>query len=101
MLAGFKHFQTSGQGDLIGKTVEVTAIKKNFNSALTAEGFERFVSLGEDFDPRKHEALLSTPSADHEPSTVMTELRPGYLHNNEVVRPAQVEIAIAPPTEES
>lgn len=78
----------------------ITVIQKNFNNALTTEGFERFDSLGEEFDPRKHEALLSSPSADYEPNTVMRELRPGYLHNKEVVRPAQVEIAIAPPAEE-
>ncbi len=75
----------------------IMAIQKNFVSAVAAEGFERFDSVGEDFDPRKHEALLSSPSADHEPNTVISELRPGYTQNSEVVRPAQVEIAISPP----
>ncbi len=74
----------------------VTAIQKNFAKAIAAEGFERFGSVGEDFDPRKHEALVSRPSADHEPNTVISELRPGYMQYNEVVRPAQVEIAIEP-----
>ena len=75
----------------------IDAIQKNFANAVNAEGFERFDSVGEDFDPRKHEALLSTPSSDHHPGTIIAELRPGYTHNGEVVRPAQVEIAIAPP----
>lgn len=74
----------------------ITAIQKNFAKAIAAEGFERFGSVGEDFDPRKHEALLSRPSVDHEPNTVISELRPGYMQYNEVVRPAQVEIAIEP-----
>lgn len=78
----------------------IAAIQKNFMNALTSEGFERFESVGEDFDPRKHEALLSSPSSDHAPNTVITELRPGYLHNDEVVRPAQVQIAVEPPSEE-
>ena len=74
----------------------ITAIQKNFVNALTAEGFERFTSVGEVFDPRRHEALLSTATSEYEPNTVVTELRPGYMRNEEVVRPAQVQISIAP-----
>jgi molecular chaperone GrpE len=74
----------------------ITAIQKNFLNALMAEGFERFTSVGEAFDPRKHEALLSTATSEYEPDTVVTELRPGYMRNDEVVRPAQVQISTAP-----
>ena len=74
-----------------------TAIHKKFLSSLSFEGFERFESLGQDFDPRKHEALLSSISSEYEPNTVIAELRPGYMHNDEVVRPAQVEISIDDP----
>lgn len=79
----------------------ISAIQKNFVNALASEGFERFECVGEDFDPRKHEALLSSPTSDHKPNTVITELRPGYIHNDEVVRPAQVQIAVEPPEDEA
>ena len=76
----------------------IIAIQKNFVSAIAAEGFEKFTSVGEVFDPRRHEALLSSTSAKHEPNTIIKELRPGYMQHNNVVRPAQVEIATeAPP----
>ena len=75
----------------------INAIHKKFLSELYFEGFEQFDSLGEEFDPRKHEALLSSITADSEPNTVIAVLRPGYTHNGEVVRPAQVEIAVAEP----
>ena len=75
----------------------INAIHKKFLSELSFEGFEQFDSLGEEFDPRKHEALLSSITADSEPNTVIAVLRPGYTHNSEVVRPAQVEIAVAEP----
>tara|TARA_Y100000588_G_scaffold367768_1_gene434861 strand:- start:1626 stop:2231 length:606 start_codon:yes stop_codon:yes gene_type:complete len=75
----------------------IKAIHKKFLSALSSEGFEKFDSLGEEFDPRKHEALLSRITVDSEPNTVIAELRAGYTHNGEVVRPAQVEIAISEP----
>ena len=74
----------------------IKAIQKNFVNALMAEGFERFISVGETFDPRKHEALLSTATSEYEPDTVVAELRPGYMRNDEVVRPAQVQISTAP-----
>ena len=75
----------------------INAIHKKFLTELSLEGFEQFDSLGEEFDPRKHEALLSSITADSEPNTVIAVLRPGYTHNGEVVRPAQVEIAVAEP----
>ena len=79
----------------------INAIHKKFLSELSFEGFEQFDSLGEEFDPRKHEALLSSITADSEPNTVIAVLRPGYTHNGEVVRPAQVEIAVAEPDKSS
>jgi molecular chaperone GrpE len=74
----------------------VNVIRKNFVNALASEGFERFNCVGDDFDPRKHEALLSSPTDEHAPNTVIAELRPGYVQNGEVVRPAQVQIAVEP-----
>lgn len=74
----------------------VKAIYNNLLNTLTAEGFERFEAAGEAFDPRRHDALLSTPTAEHEPNIVIRQLCAGYTRNGEVVRPAQVEIS-APP----
>ena len=92
--------ETAMKSDLIddadaGWLEGITAIQKNFVNAIAAEGFAKFDSVGEEFDPRRHEALLSSPSADHEPNTVIAELRPGYTQHGQVVRPAQVEIGRA------
>lgn len=78
----------------------VAVIQKNFANALAAEGFEQFECVGEMFDPRKHEALLSSPTVDYEPNTIVTELRSGYMHNGEVARPAQVQIAVELPSDD-
>ena len=71
----------------------VDGIRRNLISALASQGFEPFESHGEHFDPRRHEALLSTPTADMETGRIIKVLRVGYTHNGDVVRPAQVEIA--------
>ena len=71
----------------------VDGIRRNLISALASQGFEPFESHGDQFDPRRHEALLSTPTADMETGKIIKVLRVGYTHNGDVVRPAQVEIA--------
>jgi molecular chaperone GrpE len=75
----------------------VKAIYQNLLNVLASEGFERFDAHGEDFDPRRHDALLATPTPDHAPNTVIRQLTAGYMRNGEVVRPAQVEIAAPAP----
>lgn len=79
----------------------VRAIQRSLTASLTSEGIERMkVAAGDAFDPHRHEALLSTPSAEHEAGTVVHELRPGYVKGNEVIRPAQVSVAVAPPDDQ-
>ena len=74
----------------------VDGIRRNLVSALASQGFEPFESHGELFDPRRHEALFSTPTSDMETGRIIRVLRAGYTQHGEVVRPAQVEIAAAP-----
>jgi len=74
----------------------VEAIKRSFESVLNGEGVERFESEGEKFDPRLHEALLTTETSDAEPDTVIKVMRVGYRHGDEIIRPALVEVALTP-----
>ena len=46
----------------------------------------------ENFDPYIHEAILKTES-DSEDGSILNVLRNGYVMNDEVIRPTQVEIA--------
>lgn len=74
----------------------VKAIYHNLLNVLKLEGFERFDSEGEEFDPRRHDALLVSPTHDHPHNHVIRQLAAGYVRTGEVVRPAQVEIASTP-----
>ncbi len=53
-------------------------------------------SVGEPFDPSKHEAMMRVESTDHEPNTVVTELQKGYFLNDRLLRPAMVSVAQPP-----
>lgn len=52
------------------------------------------------FDPERHQAVATVPTAEAEPGTVVDVVRKGYLWRDAVLRPAQVRVA-APPTEGS
>ena len=79
----------------------VRAIQRSLAASIASEGIERMkVAAGDAFDPRRHEALLSTPTAEHEAGAVVHELRPGYVKGSEVIRPAQVSVAVAPPDDQ-
>ena len=74
----------------------VEAIKRSFETVLSGEGVERFESAGEKFDPRLHEALLTTETDDAEPDTVIKVMRVGYRRGDNIIRPALVEVSSKP-----
>lgn len=63
-------------------------LEQQFLSALKKIGVERFGAVGEDFDPRKHEALAKR-GEDHKVESVE---RSGYSTGETIIRPAQVII---------
>ena len=69
------------------------AIYRRLNSILQAQGIVPFESLGEIFDPVRHEAVGMMEDQDVEPGTVVAELNRGYCWGDEVLRPARVRVA--------
>jgi molecular chaperone GrpE len=68
-----------------------------FQRVLEKFGVTPLRSVGEPFDPARHEALGQVESAEHPPNTVVQELQRGYLLNDRLLRPAMVMVAKAPP----
>jgi molecular chaperone GrpE len=83
-----------GNGGLL-QGVELTL--GQFQRVLDKFGVTPIRSLGEPFDPARHEALGQVESAEHPPNTVVQELQKGYLLNDRLLRPAMVMVAKAPP----
>jgi len=63
-------------------------------------GLTPIASVGEPFDPSRHEAMMQVESADHEPNAVVSELQKGYFLNDRLIRPAMVSVARRPRHEE-
>lgn len=77
-------------GDLEGP---FKAIAESLVSALEATGLERFGAPGEEFDPRLHDALMTSYRSDVTTTVVAEVFRAGYRRGQEVLRPAQVVVA--------
>ncbi len=75
----------------------VQLVQKALRQALAKEGLAEIPTAGA-FDPHVHEALLTQPSADSEPGSVLEVVQRGYRLGDKVVRPARVIVA-AEPTE--
>jgi molecular chaperone GrpE len=68
-------------------------MQRRLRSLLESEGVKRFESVGQTFDPARHEALAAIRDSDGEPGTVVDEAGCGYLWNGGLLRPARVRVA--------
>ncbi len=83
---------SSGEGLLEG--VEMTLTQ--FGKVLEKFGVTPVNSIGEPFDPARHEAVGQLETAEHAPNAVAQELQKGYLLHERLLRPAMVMVAKAP-----
>jgi len=60
---------------------------------LRAQGVTPVQSVGQAFDPNRHEAVDHVASQTHPPNTVVDEFHRGYLIGERVLRPARVSVA--------
>ena len=66
--------------------------ENGLNKAFEMNGLIKFGQVGEVFDPNKHEALYEYPDPNKEAGTVGQVMKPGFMLNNRVLRPAEVGV---------
>ena len=66
------------------------------NRAFEKSGISVLDPLGQPFNPEFHEAMVTQPTAEHPPGTVVAVVQKGYVLNGRLLRPARVVIARAP-----
>lgn len=71
----------------------VEGIRKQFNDLLTELGIERIKSVGEEFDPNRHEAISHEPSDEYDKDIISEEFEAGYALGDSVIRPAKVNVS--------
>jgi molecular chaperone GrpE len=70
----------------------VMCIKGLFDNFLRDAGVAAITSLGQKFDPYRHEAVGEEIS-DKEEGTIVEEIQRGYMLGERVLRPARVKVA--------
>ncbi|HSY53026.1 MAG TPA: nucleotide exchange factor GrpE [Opitutaceae bacterium] len=70
-------------------------------SALVQHGLKEISpAVGESFDPHQHESLSHQPSTEVPVEHVLNVVRPGYMLNGRLLRPASVVLSGGPAKEE-
>lgn len=86
-----EHAKTASNPESIAEGIEI--LRKEFLKFLKEEGITSLApETGEPFDPARHEAVERV-AGDGQPNKVLEVLRPGYIANGEVLRPAQVKVS--------
>ena len=73
----------------------VELIHAKLNDLLRKRGVRPIETLGMDFDPNLHQAVIHESSPNHREGEVIGELRRGYLIGDRLLRPATVKVAKA------
>lgn len=68
-------------------------VQKEFHKILEENGVERIETKGKQFDPHFHEAVFAVETEEYPDGAIIEEIRPGYMLNKRLLRPAQVKVA--------
>jgi molecular chaperone GrpE len=71
----------------------VKLVHKNFVKSLTDMGLEPMQSVGKEFNPDKHDAMMQMKVEGMEPHLVVDEHVKGYLFRDKVIRHAKVIVS--------
>lgn len=84
----------------IESTDDIQQVKDSFGvlynqlfDNLSKLGLEVINAQGQEFDPNFHEAVMQTPTSEHEENHVIMELQKGYKLGDKVLRPTLVNVA--------
>ena len=81
------------EGGSYKKGVEL--IHAKLHDLLRKQGLRPIESVGADFDPNVHQAVVHETSPEHREGEVIEELRRGYMLGDRLLRPAMVKVAKA------
>ncbi|MGH9252985.1 MAG: nucleotide exchange factor GrpE [Vicinamibacterales bacterium] len=82
-----------GASDSYRQGVEL--IHRQMTELLRKRGVTSIESVGADFDPELHQAVVHEVSPEHREGEVIEELRRGYKLGDRLLRPAMVKVAKA------
>ena len=73
----------------------VELIHAKLDDLLRKYGVRPMDTIGSDFDPNLHQAVMHEESAEHRDGEITGELQKGYMIGDRLLRPAMVKVAKA------
>jgi molecular chaperone GrpE len=67
-------------------------IYQSLLDALKKEGVEQIESVGQEFDPHRHQAVMQDNDENYGSNIVVAELQKGYILKDRVIRPSMVKV---------
>ena len=69
----------------------VRLVYKKFQTSLQSNGINKFETIGEEFNPDLHEALMSEPGKKN--NIILKEFESGYKYHDRIIRHAKVVVS--------
>jgi molecular chaperone GrpE len=89
-----EHAPEGGEGAAAQEWIAgVTMVLRQLEELLAASGVTPIDSVGKEFDPSLHQAVMAEPSDEHDEGHVIDELQRGYMLHDRVLRPSMVKVA--------
>ena len=88
--------QAKNAADAAALVQGVEMIFKQFLATLEKFNIKSFDSIGQTFDPEKHEAMARQDHPEYAENTVVAEFQKGYFLNDKLLRPARVVVSQGP-----
>lgn len=70
----------------------ISLMEKQLKEFLKKEGLKEIESLGKEFNPSLHEAMMQGKDEEKEDGIVLEEFQKGYLLNGKLLRPSKVKV---------
>lgn len=83
----------ASEGSIEAHRAGTEATLKLLAKAFERAGLQEIAPQDQPFNPELHEAMVTQPSADHEPNTVLQVVQKGYQLNGRLLRPARVIVS--------
>ena len=93
VIDNFQRAITANENKEDSFSIGIAMIYKQIEDLLQREGLVPIESLGKDFDPNLHEAVMNVESNEHRDNEIVEELQKGYIFKDKVVKPSMVKVA--------
>lgn len=70
----------------------ISMVYRQIMDALESHGVTPIESVGKEFDPNSHHAVMQVEDESHESNEIVEELQKGYMLKDRVIRPAMVKV---------